>query len=141
MKDKSLFGLFIEIVFITLGIYLISINIIIMANSQHFTGSLTDSDFEGNFRMWHDSHQVEWRGFNWFYDSVAKYPGISKTLQMITDISNTFSSGIGKNPSDILGWLKFIGCILVLPVWLLVTIIIDILNNVFWFIHFINADF
>lgn len=138
-NNRTLFGFFIEVAFIGLGIYIIILNLNAFATYLTFhQNTQLETDFT-TFYGWHNHDLpkgVEFKGFQWFWDEIGKFPGLDHTIKALKEIFE-FSLTEGEPPSDIIGWLQFIGNCIIMPVKIFVTVFVDSVENIKWFINMI----
>lgn len=134
----------VKIICMTLGIYLLTANIILWANDPSVNVLLNQNnpihinEFF-NFASFHGYNATNFKGFGWFFDKISTFPGLSSTHKMMMTYGNIVSNFhvTDNNIVDaILGILR----LLTTPINLTVTLFIDILNNAIWFFSFIFTN-
>lgn len=136
MVEKSLFGRVFSFILLTLGIYLIAINIISIYGQKGIVTPLPSDSFELTFSGWHDSFKERFRGFSWFYHKLETFPSINNTINFVTSLYDK-TSWVTGTPQDVFSALIYIAKVLTFPVTLIVMIMADILSNISWFLGFI----
>lgn len=136
MVERSIFGRVLSFILLTLGIYLIAINVISIYGQKGVLTPLPSDSFDLNFYGWHSSFKERFRGFSWFYEKIETFPSINNTINFVTKLRD-FSTWVTGTPSDIIGALIWIGKILTFPVSLVIVFLVDIVNNILWFLGFI----
>lgn len=137
MRNRSLFGFFIEVLILSLGVYLIVLNIISLSQAGHILHHYSDVElYSYDFKSWHDINNAEFKGFNWFTQQLATFPGVKQTKEFIEEMT-FFGNFKEYAPQDLIEWIRYIANCLIFPIRLTITIIADILENVIFFIKFI----
>lgn len=139
-QSNGIFTTLIKTIFILLGVYVIAINITLWATSQSVGGEqLVGGPSEWNFFEYHDARMSTYGyvGFEKFYDLLSTFPGL-RYCQGITSTYADIVTGYNVTNVGILDAILAIFRILSTPLLLSVTIIADIVNNVIWFLGFLN---
>lgn len=137
MKSNSLFSHFIKIIFLTLGVYLIIVNLAhLLIFNEHIKAIDPVTAFY-NFDGWHSYKNIEYHGFRWFFRYLETYPGFT-TLRNVVDYLGTtpikMITNVTPNPLEILG---YIASLLVSPFLFIGAIIFDLVSSIIWFFGFI----
>lgn len=136
MVERSLFGRVFSFILLTLGIYVIAINIISIYGQKGVVTPLPSDSFNFTFYEWHTGFKERFRGFSWFYNKLETFPSIQNTINFVNSLYDK-ASWVKGEPSDIIGALIYIAKVLTFPVTLIVMFIADIVNNIKWFLGFI----
>lgn len=137
MDRNDLFSHFIKLIVMSLGIFLIVINIIVWANGKDVAADLESTLFNWNYKAWHGVKMSEYKGFRWFYEKLSTFPGLNTTISTfnkMANIVNVFDTG---EPGNIIEFLRSILMILTAPVVLFFTIMLDVVNLIGWFVSFL----
>lgn len=134
----------IKTIVLILGVFLLVINIVLWANDTDLVSKDFWDDYSQieNFSWWSYDEYVSsaspqnYYGFRWFFDKLSTFPGLRSTLDMFQNFSNVISNFdvTGNYFADI---FLAIFRILFTPVMLVMTLVLDIFQNVSWFISFI----
>lgn len=138
----------IKFIFLTAGVYLLIVNIILWANSAEVNANLIYGrefliggdnwwDVLNSFNKWHDYNMVHYRGFEWFYDRFSTFPGLSATTNVITNYANILR-GFSITNNFFLDVLIAIGKMLTTPILLVVTLATDIMSILWWMFSFLD---
>ena len=127
----------IKIIFLTLGVYLIAINIILWANGEDLAERvLTESSwmtFNG-----YQNQRPDFKGFHWFFNELSTFHGVKTTMAAFNKYINIFNQhwteNIGENIGTGFLWLLQV---IFAPMMFLGTTLIDIFTNAAWFFHFL----
>lgn len=122
-----------RIIVLSLIVFLLAINFALWNFDSYLQASVVNVDF--NFHSWHDSGTYEFKGFKWFFDRIASFPGISNTRDMINKWSTIIA---GYHVGDVSAWdiLGAIINIFISPITLFCTILADLISNIIWFLNF-----
>lgn len=136
MKDKSLIFHVLEIIFLTLGIFLIVVNI----TSLSIHGEMFKRFEEGftvyNFHGWHESEPVKFHGFSWFFNRISQCPIFYNLRELITYISSLgYDMVVNFDVSKLL--LTLLNVVF-FPFVFIGAIIQDIIGTVIWLYGFIQ---
>ena len=134
--DRSIAFRILSSIFILLGVYLVIINIICWANSEQVAKVYASTLDGGTYNYWHNTSMNTYKGFRWFYEELSTFPGLAATLGTLNQLGK-FVNPLGSTPNDLWSWVVYIGQILSAPIQLLVTVVVDVIRNLVWFVHFI----
>ena len=131
----------IKIIVMTLGIYLLVINVVLWANDPKMNILLLETstyhyDMVPNYYVFHETKMVNFYGFEWFYNRLSTFPGLQNTVAQITNYGK-YISGLSLGKWVLISILETIVKGLVVPFQLLGAIAVDIYNNAKWFLGFI----
>lgn len=134
---------FIKIIVLTLGIYLLTANVILWATEPSVNLQLIYSNFTthnlnefSGFKGFHDFGMVNFKGFKWFFDRISTFPGPTFTHGVLTTYTDILS-GFSITGNWGLDFLLAIFRITSTPILLSITIVVDIVNNGLWFVKFV----
>lgn len=78
----------------------------------------------------------EFRGFQYLYQYVSTFPGLTNSLNVINTVVNTITGQFSVSGNNVIDAILGIFYVLVTPVSLIITFIIDIFNNIVWVFGF-----
>lgn len=135
-------GRFVKIIVLTLGIYVLTMNVILWANDPSVNVLLNAENpisidkYFYSFANFHGYNVTHFRGFSWFFDKLSTFPGLASSHKMLSTYANIVS-GFKVTNNGILDTILAILRLLTTPINLGVTLVIDIINNAIWFFSFI----
>ena len=125
-----------RIIVLSLIVFLLAINFALWNFDSYLASSVVPVDF--NFYSWHnDNWSYDFKGFKWFFDRIASFPGIENTRDYLNGIFKIIS-GYKVDTSQISAW-DVVGAIIDLflgPILLFYTIAADLVSNIIWFFSF-----
>lgn len=139
-QGNGIGSVLIKTIFILLGVYVIAINVTLWATSHNVGGEQLHGVLDNwNFYGFHSSRMSDFGyvGFESFYNLLGTFPGLRYT-QGITSTYLDIVSGYDVTGIGILDALIGVVRILTAPMLLGITIVTDIINNVIWFLGFLN---
>lgn len=138
-ETNGAFSSIIKTIFLILGVYVISINVTLWANSHNVGGEQLGLMQDWNFYAYHSARMKDFGyvGFEKFYNVLGTFPGLSHT-QALTSTWLDIVSGYNLTGIGILNFVLAIVRIFSAPLLLTIGIITDILNNVIWLLGFLN---
>lgn len=127
----------VKTVFLTLGIFLIVINIVWWANDELASKTLIDMNLydKGDFVLFHKSG-VEFRGFQWFFDKLSTFPAFKFTYDVIITKWLNLAGDFDWTGVAFIDFIYAIFRVILAPFALLGTILVDLFNNLMWFFSF-----
>ena len=129
---------FVKILFITLGLFVLVVNLIYWAN-QPLVISPTYYINNNEFIVMFDRHQ-SFIGFSDFFKFLETFPGLTTTIVTLRtwgDIISNFSiTNIG-----FLDALIGIFRLITTPIALSMTIIVDLFRNIIWFVTLLSGNY
>lgn len=137
MDKSDLISHSIKIIIMTLGIYIIVINIIDWANGYNVANNLEATNLNWNFNAFHNTTMTSFKGFKWFKEHLATFPGINQTIATLQKNANIFKNFEGVEAHDIFGYVMAIWQFITIPFTLVISLLKDIINNVLWFFTFL----
>lgn len=82
------------------------------------------------------SSHYEYRGFKYFFDYISTFPGLANSMNALNMALNLLSSQYDLTGINALNAILGVFWLLISPVTLFVTFILDIINNVVWVFGF-----
>lgn len=137
MKNRTLFGFFIECIFMTFCIYVIVINVVRFQSFQEFFDVSNVNGHSMNFDGWHSYEPVHFRGMSWFFGKLESFPGFEYFKATIEDIIAHVPKFKDSMPNNILDTVVFMGTMLFLPFRAIGTGLVDICRCIGWFFTFL----
>lgn len=82
------------------------------------------------------SSHYEYRGFKYFFDYISTFPGLANSMNALNMALNLLSSQYDLTGINALNAILGLFWLLISPVTLFVTFVLDIINNVIWVFGF-----
>lgn len=139
-NGNGIASVLIKTIFLLLGVYVIAINVTLWATSHNVGGEQLHGILDDwNFYGFHSSRMRDFGyvGFEKFYNLLGTFPGLRYT-QGITSTYLDIISGYNVTGIGVIDALFGLVRILTAPFLLTITIVTDIINNVVWFLGFLN---
>lgn len=137
MKNRTLFGFFIECIFMTFCIYVIVINVVRFQSFEEFFDVSNIDGHAMNFDGWHSYEPVQFRGMSWFFDKLESFPGFEYFKDTVKDVIAHVPKFEDTMTNNLLDILKFMATMFFLPLRAFGTMLADIFRCIGWFFTFL----
>lgn len=87
------------------------------------------------------SGTYEFRGFMYLYKYLSTFPGLTNSLNVVNTVANTVTGQFDVTGYGVLDAVLGVLLVLITPINLLITFVIDVISNIIWVFNFFIPNF